>query len=193
MNKFIPLGLFFIAGCATPPTPERPPLSRHVDAVLGPRSSPVEGGVSLGSTGKRLRAERLDRKPGFVGRFHYLHQPSLEGALYRLEVSEKGSPITFPLLTHQWWPSHVGMEGKADGLHLVERKYISKEDRAIDLVTLRNESREARDLQIQVTSDLRFTKRLRGVLSRADKKYDYFLGAEGFLPERVSRPVHGAF
>ncbi len=193
MIRFLPLVFLFIAACAVPPTPERPPLSRHLDAVLGPRSSPVEDGVSLGSTGRRLRAERMDRKPGFIGRFHYLHQPSLEGSLYRLEISEKGRPVTFPLLTHQWWPSHIGMEGKADGLHLVERKFISKEDRAIDLVTLRNESGEDRDLQLQVTSELRFTKGLRGTLSRADKDYDYFLRAEGFLPELVSRPVHGAF
>lgn len=146
MRVIVLMGLAWVTGCVIPERPERSPLSRHIDAVLGPRSHLVEGAVSLGSVGHRLRVDRLARRPGFVGG---------ERTFFSLEIVEGKRTIVFPPLTHQWWPSHVGMEGKAAGLHLVERKFITSDDRVVDLVTLRNETRETRELLLRISSDMR--------------------------------------
>lgn len=134
--------LALLAGCASAgPTP--PPLSHHIDAVLGPRRNDGPSGIPLGFVGSGLWKEGLETRPGFQGR---------NETLFEFEVGEAGRPIVFPPMSHQWWPSHVGMEAKADGLRLIERKFITGDDRAIDLVDLTNEGADRRELTLRLRS-----------------------------------------
>lgn len=76
--------------------------------------------------------------------------PGWAGPLFELTFVEQGRALLFPPLSHQWWPSHAGMEGRADGVRLIERKFVTQEDEAVDLVQLTNEDREPRTLTVRV-------------------------------------------
>ncbi|MBI2898863.1 MAG: hypothetical protein HYY17_01625 [Planctomycetes bacterium] len=146
--------LLLLAACVAPRRPDVP-LSSRIDAVLGPRQNAGPDGIVLGSCGARLRAEGLLARPGMQGKFSV--DGAARGPLFALEIIENGRPIVFPPLAHLWWPSHVGMEGRAEGLRLLERKFITADDRAVDLVHIQNESCESRTLLLRAAGLLERT------------------------------------
>lgn len=182
--------LCLLAACSLPPaTGDEPRLSSHIDAVLGPRQNDGYAGVILGSTGARLWSQGVEPKPGLQGKFQYLHNPSLPGSLFEVAIFEDGRPVVFPPLFHQWWPSHIGMEGRADGLRLLERKFITADDRGIDLVQITNESDRARKLTVRLRSPLGLAGRDR----LFDTDVTWALAGDGFKPTTESRTVHAAY
>lgn len=190
MQRLRVLLLLLLGACAWPASPAEPVrLSTHLDAVLGPRQNDGYAGVILGSTGARLWAQGVEPKPGLQGRFQYLHNPSLPGSLFDLAIFEDGHPVVFPPLFHQWWPSHIGMEGRADGLRLLERKFITADDRGIDLVQITNDSDRPRTLRLRLRSPMG--------ISGKDRLFDtdvtWSLAAEGFTPATEGRVVHAAY
>ncbi|GEM_PF-5821123 len=194
MPKAVLALLLVLTACVPPIRPQDdPPFSSRVDAVLGPRQHGGPAGVALGSTGKRLWCHRLEPKPGMLGRFHYLHLDGLSSSLFGLELSENGRTILFPPLAHQWWPSHTGMEGRGDGIRILERKLITADDRAVDLVRITNEGDGPRTLRARVRTPLPVGNDLRGRGLEHGVPFSYSLAATGFRPSSESRTVHAAY
>lgn len=180
-------GLFslFLAGCAT--TPPAATSKRTVDDLLGPRERIGYAGAICGSVGRRLWCQGLALRPGLQGTFQYLHNSAWADSLATLDVIEGPEIVDFGL-KHRWWPSHVEMAGERDGLRLVERKFITADDRAVDLVTVTNASDRRRDLHFVVGSP----KGLEGKDERFGVPFTHAVSATGFRPWNTTKPVHGA-
>lgn len=179
------VAILLLAGCAS--TPASPAPKPTVDDLLGNRQNPGYAGVICGSVGRRLWCQGLALAPGLLGNFQYLHNSAWADSLATLDVIEGAELHAFDL-KHRWWPSHVEMSGESNGLRLVERKFITADDRAVDLVTLTNASDRPRSLHFVVASP----KGLDGKHELFGVPFTHAVNATGFRPWNTTKPVHAA-
>ncbi|HZG85884.1 MGH1-like glycoside hydrolase domain-containing protein [Paenibacillus sp.] len=112
------------------------------------------GSLLLGSTGARLWADYVDPKPGFSGRFDFIHKVNIP-LLFTVDNSATDS---FEPCRAEWYPSHLFLEYEGSALHFTERKFITWDDCAVSCQTWTNRSGE--DLVLRLaTFERNFGKR----------------------------------
>ncbi len=174
--------------------PDDAPRRGQIDDLLGPRRNTGPAGVLLGSVGDRLWCQGLASAPGMRGVFQYIHN-GLHSALFELDLLEEGRPLLLPAMAHRWHPSHVIMEANAGALRVQERKFITRDDRAIDVVSIRNDSNEPRRLTLRLRTPLTVRDvegALAGVGQQGGTAYGFALAAEGFAVAKERAAVHAA-
>lgn len=110
----------------------------------------LPGALLLGSTGARLWADYLDPKPGFSGRFDFIHKVNIP-LLYA--VSASGTESFEPCRT-AWRPSHLGMEYEDTRLSFREQKFITWDDCAVSFQSWTNLGREELVLKLETYGDV---------------------------------------
>ncbi|WP_028548308.1 MGH1-like glycoside hydrolase domain-containing protein [Paenibacillus sp. UNC451MF] len=105
----------------------------------------LPGALLLGSTGARLWADYLEPKPGFSGRFDFIHKVNIP-LLFTLTNNLVDN---FEPCRTEWFPSHLLMEYTGSKIALSERKFISWNDCAVSCQTWTNLSGEDLVLALQ--------------------------------------------
>lgn len=98
----------------------------------------LPGALLLGSTGARLWADYLEAKPGFSGRFDFIHKINIP-LLFRIDnnLVEQFEPCKT-----EWMPSHLHMEYANNRLSFQDDKFITWDDVAVSCQTWTNHSGE---------------------------------------------------
>lgn len=109
----------------------------------------LPGALLLGSTGARLWADYLDSKPGFSGRFDFIHKINLP--LLFAVTNNQG--VSFEPCRTEWFPSHLRMEYAGSRVALTERKFISWNDCAVSCQAWTNLSGEDLVLSLKTYED----------------------------------------
>ncbi|MBI2933891.1 MAG: discoidin domain-containing protein [Planctomycetes bacterium] len=196
MRRALLIVTLFLGSCAQGPIMKTDEAAGRtpIDELLGPRQYEGYAGVFLGSVGDRLWCQGLAPSPGLKGVFQHIHQ-GLHASLFDLEILENDRPLPFPPMTHQWYPSHVVMEADGTALHLEERKFVTRDDRAVDVVRLRNDSPEERRLKVKLRTTLAVQPSA-GMLLGAEKQWGlpvaFAIAAGGFSPAKDRVRVHAA-
>ncbi|UQZ81826.1 Beta-L-arabinobiosidase precursor [Paenibacillus konkukensis] len=110
----------------------------------------LPGALLLGSTGARLWADYVEPRPGFAGRFDFIHKINIP-LLYA--VTAQGI-VSFEPCRTQWFPSHLLMEYESGRLSLTERKFIAWDDCAVSCQTWTNGGKEDLVLRLETYEDL---------------------------------------
>ncbi|MBW7458237.1 hypothetical protein K0U00_29785, partial [Paenibacillus sepulcri] len=110
----------------------------------------LPGSLLLGSTGARLWADYLEPRPGFSGRFDFIHKINIP-LLYTVsaDVADNYEPCRA-----RWYPSHMRMEYEGVRFSLQERKFISWDDCAVSFQTWTNKDTEELVLRLSTYGDL---------------------------------------
>ena len=103
---------------------------------------------TLGPTGRRLYAERLERAPGLRGRFAYGGPASALIDPLQVELYRDGARLDLAPLGTTWFPSHTLAVWEADGVLLEERKLVSDDDALIDCLRVTSTARAEQDLEL---------------------------------------------
>jgi Mannosylglycerate hydrolase MGH1-like glycoside hydrolase domain len=111
-----------------------------------------ERGGTLGPTGKRLSADFRKEGIGLTGRYCYLHYGTDLEDLARIDISENGKALDFKPTSRAWYPTHFEYSCKRKKLEISESKFITDDDVAVDILTLTNNGKQARALDIEVSS-----------------------------------------
>ncbi|WP_248927557.1 MGH1-like glycoside hydrolase domain-containing protein [Paenibacillus hamazuiensis] len=114
----------------------------------------LPGALLLGSTGARLWADYLEAKPGFSGRFDFIHKVNIP---LLFAVANNLTDSCEPCRT-EWLPSHLHMEYTNHLISFSERKFISWNDCAVSCQTWTNRSGEDLVLKLETYGDA-FAKR----------------------------------
>jgi len=120
---------------------------RYIDALLGhqifrvpPRGVPAQLGRQLLldddklllSSGRHLWTRELAFQPGLAGEFCYGHSTYCLRRLFDVSFAIDGRPVV--LYDNQYWieryPSHTAVHYELPGVSIVERKFITWDDRA---------------------------------------------------------------
>jgi len=96
------------------------------------------GSLLLGSTGARLWADYVDPKPGFSGRFDFIHKVNIP-LLFTVSCNGTSS---FEPCRAEWYPSHLFLEYEGSSVHFAERKFITWDDCAVSWQTWTNRGGE---------------------------------------------------
>ncbi|MHC4942659.1 MAG: hypothetical protein ACYTG7_06510, partial [Planctomycetota bacterium] len=110
---------------------------------------------TLGPTGRRIFADRLDCAPGFRGVFGYGGATDGFSNVMVLFFREPKWGQLF--LTHEhtvWYPSHNEVFWKHDRIRVLERKCITDDDMLLDRIEIENRSDTSIDLEIQLLGNL---------------------------------------
>ncbi|MGG4036009.1 hypothetical protein ABEV74_20165 [Paenibacillus cisolokensis] len=120
--------------------------SRTVDSLGSARKSlrTMPGALLLGSTGARLWADYVEPRPGFAGRFDFIHKVNIP-LLYA--VSASGTERLEPCRS-EWYPSHLRMEYEGTRFAFREQKFITWDDCAVSFQTWTNRSAEELTLRL---------------------------------------------
>ncbi|WP_036747021.1 MGH1-like glycoside hydrolase domain-containing protein [Paenibacillus sp. UNC451MF] len=121
----------------------------------------LPGALLLGSTGARLWADYLDSKPGFSGRFDFIHKVNIP-LLFTITNNLVNS---YEPCRTEWFPSHLAMEYAGSRLSLSERKFITWNDCAVSCQTWTNLSGEDLVLKLETYNSsfsLRYGDSLQG-------------------------------
>ncbi|MCA0755623.1 hypothetical protein KP806_11210 [Paenibacillus sp. N4] len=110
----------------------------------------LPGALLLGSTGARLWADYLDPKPGFSGRFDFIHKVNIP-LLYA--VSASGTESFEPCRT-AWYPSHLRMEYEDNRVSFREQKFITWDDCAVSFQSWTNLGTEELVLRLETYGDV---------------------------------------
>lgn len=102
---------------------------------------------TLGPTGRRISADRIEEKPGLQGTFSYLHHTPGFNDPIELSFRGESGPLVLKPAKTTWRPSHLevqwtaGDSGSGDnGLFIVEKKFITEDDALVDRVQVINRS-----------------------------------------------------
>lgn len=105
----------------------------------------LPGALLLGSTGARLWADYVEPKPGFSGRFDFIHKVNIP-LLYSVVTNRVKN---FEPCRTEWFPSHLAMEYVGSRLSLTERKFITWDDCAVSCQIWTNLSGEDLVLKLE--------------------------------------------
>lgn len=108
------------------------------------------GKLLFGPAGERLAADYLEKQPGFVGRFDFIHKCNLP-ELFRVTID---CPMDFRKATADWYPSYLHMECEDRQIVFREDKWITRDDVAVSRQTWFNQSGEARVLRLLPGADI---------------------------------------
>lgn len=103
----------------------RRPFSRFPDTLL------------VSSTGERLWCDYVFPEPGFRGRFGYVHCTDLR-VLFEITVESGGRPVRWNAREHAWFPSHLRLELRGEGVELWEDKLVTADDCAVSVLRVTN-------------------------------------------------------
>jgi hypothetical protein len=115
---------------------------------------------TLGPTGRRLFADRIEEAPGFLGVFRYLHGGSEIRDPVRLEFRGEDGPLVASDPRTVWRPSHLEVTWRleSDGnrgieLRLTERKFVGEDDVLVDAMLLENLRDEPVFIEVSLAGD----------------------------------------
>jgi hypothetical protein len=109
---------------------------------------------TLGPTGARLFCSLLANAFGWQGRLCWVHdrpdQPALEDP-FALRIWAGKAELTGQRSACMWYPSHALRQVKEAGLGVVERKFITADDVACDVVELTNHTGEPIAVRLEIS------------------------------------------
>jgi len=108
----------------------------------------------LFSSGKRLWNHELLHQPGFVGKFCYLHTSFQLKRLFEAQFFVDGKPVV--LYDNQYRvervPSFVVLTYNLGPVTVIERKFITDDDRAVATYEIASKDQNAHEVTIEVTA-----------------------------------------
>ena len=124
-----------------------------VPSQLG-RALMLEDDELLLSSGRRLWTRELAHEPGMIGRFCYVHSTYCLGELFRTQFFIDGKPAV--IYGNQYritrMPSHTLVEYFFEEVVVEERKFITWNDEAIAVYTLRSNDGAPHRVSIEVSA-----------------------------------------
>lgn len=109
--------------------------------------------ATLGSTGRRLFANRIETHLGFQGEFGYCCiTPEFTDPMLLTFLDENEMEIAVESRGVTWYPSHLQTHWHAKGLEIREWKFITDDDMLVDRVSVANTSDEPVDLKLIIQS-----------------------------------------
>lgn len=132
----MPLSCLFVAALALPQGPVD--VVRHWEDRLATLARPDGRHGTLGPTGNRLWATRVEPTPGFVGDFHYLHRTADLTDPLTVEFTDgKSSGLPLEFVAAEWQPSHGTVEYTVGDGSIVEERWITEDDVLVARFTVR--------------------------------------------------------
>ncbi|WJH33848.1 hypothetical protein N6H14_28275 [Paenibacillus sp. CC-CFT747] len=95
----------------------------------------VPGGLLLGPTGARLWADYVEARPGFAGRFDFIHKVNIP---LLFTVTANGREWLLDTAESEWMPSQLHLACTNDYFTFSESKFISWDDCAVSCQTWTN-------------------------------------------------------
>lgn len=105
----------------------------------------VPGSLLLGPTGARLWADYVEARPGFVGRFDFIHKLNIP-LLYT--VAADGRSVLLEPAECEWRPSHLRLRFESIRLAYEEFKFVTWDDCAVSCQTWTNKDASALTLRL---------------------------------------------
>jgi len=93
---------------------------------------------TLGSVGTSMWAQRIEQRIGFYGDVDYMHADGDVADPLPLTVTLGSGPADWAHEGTTWRPSHVEVRWSAGSVDLLERKFITADDVAVDVLTFTN-------------------------------------------------------
>lgn len=112
--------------------------------------------LTLGPTGRRLFAEALEQKPGFVGCIDFIHKLNIP-MLFTLHCGQ----IHWDTASITWQPSHLTMTYQDEHFSYLETKIVTWDDCAISVFQITNNSECPLPIKVECCTQ-RFIQTLHG-------------------------------
>lgn len=108
------------------------------------------GKLLMGSAGRRLFVDYLDKEPGFCGRLDFIHKTNMP-SLFKVKCNVQDS---FQTAETVWYPSMLTMTLENNRIKFSETKFITSDDCAVSCQRWTNKTEIPVEISLEVKSEI---------------------------------------